>query len=323
MTTVFIVGMPRSGTKLLRDLMNSNPDVAIFPHESHMFPMFHRRWSHYGDARAAENFAKFHADFSATVFSRRMAARGLVFDREAWHGHLDGGDFGDVLRALFRLYSTMTGCRVVGDKTPSYLVQTPLLAQLLPGSRFIHIVRDPRDYAVSVTRAWGKNPVRAAQRWKTQIRRWQADTASRPDEHFIVRYEQLLSHTATVMQEVCGFVGIAFDERMMRPAESSERRGLASGANAVVQNNHGQWQKHLDAEAVRRIESVCGLLMRELGYSPSGGEGGDADLPSWQMELLRMRDGINLLGHHRRECGGWLPAVRHMRQVTAENALDE
>ena len=43
-----------------------------------------------------------------------------------------------------------------GDKTPGYLLHDELLMQIFPSAKFIHIIRDPRDYVLSVNHTWGK-----------------------------------------------------------------------------------------------------------------------------------------------------------------------
>src|SRR5690606_34430729 len=101
---------------------------------------------------------------------RRMAAQGVRIDREEWFSHLQGGEVRHVLGALFECYGDATRSRIVGDKTPEYITRVPLLAQLFPRAKFVHIMRDPRDYVVSIRKAWGKSLPRAAQRWKIWIR---------------------------------------------------------------------------------------------------------------------------------------------------------
>src|SRR5690606_20029676 len=121
---LFIVGMPRSGTKLLRDLLNRHPDVAVFPNESHFFPRLPGLIRKHGDPRRRECFAKLYADLEGTRFMRRMRARGIAIDREEWFVRVRGDGPRDVLAALFEWYAAKTGRRIVGDKTPEYLIRS-------------------------------------------------------------------------------------------------------------------------------------------------------------------------------------------------------
>src|SRR5690606_17814728 len=125
---LFIVGMPRSGTKLLRDLLNRHPDVAIFPNESHFFPRMPALIEKHGDPRRRERFARLYAELEGTRFMRRIRADGISIERDDWFARIDGGGARDVLKALFACYAAMTGRRIVGDKTPEYLTEVPVLS---------------------------------------------------------------------------------------------------------------------------------------------------------------------------------------------------
>mgnify|MGYP000529984615 CR=1 FL=1 len=53
---LFIVGMPRSGTKLLRDLLNQHPKIHIAEIETHFLPFWFSQWKEFGDLSEKENF---------------------------------------------------------------------------------------------------------------------------------------------------------------------------------------------------------------------------------------------------------------------------
>ncbi|HEX6995192.1 MAG TPA: sulfotransferase [Gammaproteobacteria bacterium] len=291
---LFIVGMPRSGTKLLRDLLNRHPDIAIFPNESHFFPRMPALIRKHGDPRLRECFARLYAELEGTRFMRRLRAGGIAIDRDDWFARVRGGGAADVLDALFACYAAMTGRRIVGDKTPDYLTEVPVLSGFFPDARFVHIVRDPRDYVVSMRKAWGKSLPRAAQRWKTSIRKLRHDVA-RADVDFIeLRYEDLVTSPRDVLGRLCAFIGVPFCDAMLSLERPSENLGDTRGETSIVASNFGKWRRELGDGEVRRVERIAGAVMAELGYPPEH-EAGDEDVPSWLLAACRVRDGLGLV----------------------------
>jgi hypothetical protein len=281
--------MPRSGTKLLRDMLNRHPDVALFPVESHFFPHFSKRISNYGDFLNRQNFIKFYAHIERTMFFKNMVSRGLVITENRWFANLAGPTYGHVLKALFESYGQLTGCSVVGDKTPAYITEVPLILEHLPDARFVHIVRDPRDYVLSIRKAWNQDLMRATQLWKQSIRKFHVDLRNRCADYCEVRYEDLLLNTNDSLFRVCNFLELDFHEEMTVLEQPSENLGDARGAASIVKTNFGKWKTQLTDAEVRSIESIAGLLMSEFGY-PTKFTAADIDISFLRMNFLRVKD---------------------------------
>jgi hypothetical protein len=310
---VFLVGMPRSGTKLLRELLNRHSAIAIFPNESHFIPGLQRRAGPYGDLRDRDAFSALYAELAGTIFFERLERQGIVIDEDEWFGRLQGGDIRHALEALFDCYAAMTGARIVGDKTPEYLTAIPLLSELFPGAKFVHIMRDPRDYALSMRNAWGKSLLRAAQRWKTRIRKFGADVRAHPVEYLEVRYEDLVSDPRPILQKTCDFLGVPFEPAMLTLEQPVENLGDTQGAATIVRDNFGKWKQELGEDEVRQIEAIAGKLMSELGYVVEH-VAGDEDVHPLLLQAYRMRDGVNLFRFGLQE-GGLSGAIDEVRRA--------
>ena len=319
---VFLFGLPRSGTKLTRDLLNRHPEIAIFPHETHFIPYYARTFGSFGDVGRRANFLRFHREFQGTTFARRMEARGVEFDGSRWYEALQGATYRDVLRAMFALYSQMTGCRIVGDKTPGYVSQLALLRTLFPDARYIHIVRDPRDYACSIREAWGKSVPRAAQRWKQQIRKYRQEAAELPVASMELSYESLLADPPQALDRLCRFLGVAFRVEMLVLEKPAEDLAATRHARTIVGGNTGKWRTGLSEREVAVIERICGGLMSELGYQPVYAAG-DEDLNSAAMAWQRLADGFNLLRFRLRHEGGLLAALAETRRANRFRDVEE
>ena len=95
------------------------------------------------------------------------------------------------------LYAGQLGKIIWGDKTPNYLLYLPLLKTLFPKAKFVHIIRDVRDYCLSINAAWQKNPYRAAQRWHDSIKKCRKDGKTLPQGDYMeINYEALIDDPA-------------------------------------------------------------------------------------------------------------------------------
>ncbi len=312
--TLFILGMPRSGTKLLRDLLNNHSKIAIFPHETHFFPALEKRLVRFGDLQERENFDKLYAHLTRSVFFRRMNARGIEISADDWFNSLQGTDFPGVINGLFACYRQLTRCEIVGDKTPSYITHLPLLARNVPDSRFIHIIRDPRDYALSIRRAWNKHLPRAALRWKQGVRQCQSDAATHGAQYMEVKYEDLLTDPERVLTKICTFLHITFESNMTTLAKPAENIGSARGATRIVQDNLQKWRTDLKSDEIAKIESIAGHLMIELGYRVET-QAGDDSLSAVEMAIGKIHDQLSLLRFAIRQEGSVIGALKHSARV--------
>lgn len=295
---VFIIGMPRSGTKLLRDLLNQHSEVGIPPSESHFIPYYYRKWVEFGDLREPRNFNAFYRHMSRSGFFQTLQKKNEAIDRDIWYREVKDWSYAGIIRGLFCGYARMKGKRISGDKTPSYMTQIPLLSQLFPEARFIHILRDPRDYCASVRAVWGKNVFRAAQRWSDDVRKCRSDAVRHLENCYLeVKYENLITNPQVTMINICQFLSIRFEKRMLMLDQPTEDLGDAKGAVHIVRANTGKWEQKLRPSEINTIERITGAAMFEVGYASSS-HGRGYRLSRWQMAVYKGFDGIHLFFHY-------------------------
>jgi hypothetical protein len=158
--------MPRSGTKLLRDLLNNHPAIGIPAAETEFLPDWAQRWPEFGDLSDRATFQAFaERQAGSPYFVYLREEQGHQLNIDAWYAACLGFGTAAVFEALIRTdaASPRGGGRIWGDKSPGYVQHIALLNRLWPACRVIHIVRDVRDYALSIDQAWGKDRLRAAQ----------------------------------------------------------------------------------------------------------------------------------------------------------------
>lgn len=157
----FVVGTGRCGTTLVRDILRLHPGVYVPASESHWIPYQHetcgtRRQPVTVHAGIVERFSFPNGVLKADAMAADIGvSRADLF--KATRGAL-GRDVANVAEfndALYGVLASATGRSVVGDKTPCYCLYMPLLQRLWPEAKFIHIIRDGRDVALSMSRHSG------------------------------------------------------------------------------------------------------------------------------------------------------------------------
>jgi lipopolysaccharide transport system ATP-binding protein len=279
----FVVGVPRSGTTLLRMMLDSHPQLAI-PPETGFLPAVAALPPEGEAARerfrdvvlGAESWPDFHLGEDA--LAARLAAL-VPFTLTAG------------LRAFYGLYAERFGKARWGDKTPSHGLHMPEILRLLPEARFVHVIRDGRDVLASVRPLWfapGTSVEAIARDWAERIGRTRE--LSRECPHYLeVRYEDLVREPEATLREVCGFLALPFHPGLLayhrRSAErllEHEGRRRADGSLWLTREDRqrqqsgvtrppdpsriGRWREVLTAEEAARFHGVAGEMLGALGY---------------------------------------------------------
>ncbi len=270
---IFIVGCPRSGTALLRNLLRAHPNLT-FPDESHFIPSFYRAA---GDPRTEEE-------------ARALAARILaLFWIRNWGLALSADDFSDcrsyraVVCRLFEAWARAENKPRWGDKTPQYLTELPTILELFPEAKILHIYRDGRDVALSWLKVGFEpgNVYKAANLWRERVQWARKDACALPPATYLeVSYELLLTDTRRTMEEVCRFVEEPFSEAVLTPnILKLERRVLLNRPppahkrrnwTTVMASNRDLWKTQMSRRDQVLFESVAGDLLAGLGYECPG-----------------------------------------------------
>ncbi len=277
----FVVGVGRSGTTLLRLMLDAHPQLAV-PAETQFVPEVLERQ---GECRGADELV------DVIVGARTWDDFGLDEEhlREAAAGAQGAAD---VLRAFYGLCAEREGKPRWGDKTPGYVKRMRTIGGALDEARFIHLIRDGRDVALS-RRSYGmgadKTIADVADLWKRRIENARRQAKKLRDRYLELRYEDLVAETEPALRSVCELIELEFDPAMLahhdgageRIAElgglapEGERRGREAGerqaAHALASQppsgaRTGVWRTEMDPADRAEFEHVAGDLLAELGY---------------------------------------------------------
>ncbi len=199
----------------------------------------------------------------------------LVSDDAAFYRQLDPPDLAHVLDALYRLRIAPQGAERWGDKGPSYVRWIPQIDRIFPDALYIHIVRDGRDSALSSMRKWGDRSwyfdiYYLMRNWARNIRAGQAAGRSLSERRYLqVRYEKLVTETEPTLQQICAFLGEAFEPTMLDHTGLARELVRRSGHDEVQQpvttRSIGNWRK-MDLFQQKVAIRVAGHELQQLGY---------------------------------------------------------
>lgn len=272
----FIVGAARSGTTLLRLMLDRHPEVAI-PGESHFIPPLWKRRGRYGRDDRIEDRDAWLRDLSAQRTFRRWDLSPELVRQEL--DRIPHPTFAQAVEAVFLAYARSRGKTRWGDKTPDNVEHLPLLAGLFPQARVVHLIRDGRDVALSTIdlKRLHRRAATAAYFWARALRQGRAAAPSLgPGRYLEVTYETLVEHPEREIRRLAGFLDIPFHPAMLQhDREAGDRlpegvRRLHSRVALPPTRGLRDWRRDMRPEEVEEFEAVAGRELLAAGYELSG-----------------------------------------------------
>lgn len=270
----FIVGCGRSGTTLLRVMFDAHPQLAV-PPESY-FPLDPpAAWfgSDGGlDARTAAT------DLVGRWWLARWAIDGPAFVDAVAESAPRA--YPDLIRELFAFQAQARGKPRYGNKTPKHVLRMHKIAGMFPEARFVHLVRDGRDVAMSLQEVdFGPTDLPGAARfWKGRVDKGR-EVGERlgPQRYLEVRYEDLIADPEGTLRVVCPFLDLPFDEAMLqyrdRGAEAIAAVGVPGKHEHLVEpptKGLRDWRTQMVPSDVAWFEQIAGTSLDRFGYERSG-----------------------------------------------------
>jgi hypothetical protein len=283
---LILLGVSRSGTTLLRVILDRSPGIAI-PDESFFVPLLARRHGNVIDAgRFLEDLARIPTIREWGLEVADIAPRVR-----------SGMRTGDAIAAIFETYAAAAGKPRWGDKTPMYMRHLALLDELFGNAQYVHLIRDGRDAALSFlempggtfTRTWAhpRTPGQFACLWRREVSGARALGRSVGAGRYLeVRYEELVDEPETAVRGICAFAELPFEPAMLDYAGSVDVSAKPHQQRLLRPPTTGvrSWRDDMAADDVVAFESTAGDLLEELGYevtSPQHGAARAAAARAW------------------------------------------
>jgi hypothetical protein len=299
---VFIVGVSRSGTTLIKNILNASTTVGIATENhylGHLVPgegarHVFRRFGDLSDDRNVERLVDFvYANGMATASRLRGMSRQWRWTvrnipRDEFLRRVLASDRSE--RALFtvllEVYATKKGKKIRGEKTPAHVRYVDTLFRWYPGARLIHMIRDPRGIYVSELRRRTQTPETLPYRllgrvppllamavllettlvWAESIWRLRRNRERYQPNYLGLRFEDLVAHPEREVRRVCAFVGIPFEPAMLEQDVVSWGQRL--GQRGIDRGAAERWRDSIGPFPERWLRFWFGSRMRVLEYRP-------------------------------------------------------
>ena len=261
----FIVGSARSGTTLLRLILNAHPEVAVPPESRFITEL----WT--GNDEVGVD------DFLGALAGHRLFRVWNVDVDEVRReiGTAERVPFADGVEAAYRAWGRAKHKSCWGDKTPRYIESIPLLAKLWPEAKFVHQIRDGRNVVLS----YGDVPFgpktlgKAADLWARRVTAGLLEGRKLgPQRYLEIRYEEFVANPASQAKTLCDFLGIDFDPDMLDYAEKARTDILPRAAryNPHVaespKTSLRAWENQMPDRHIEMFEAIAGNVLDMLEY---------------------------------------------------------
>lgn len=276
----FIIGRPRSGTTLLRHLLDAHPNVII-PEECNFLLALSLKYRNIKkfDAKLRDKFLK---DFRGTKKFKTLPLDYKALE-QLLHSLPPGAGLQDLFSAIhFSCLSIHKKGEIMirGDKNPAYSSELfNKLIRSFPEAKYIHLIRDYHDHISSILT--GKmvmpSPAYMAIAWKKSIRRLEKYKQKQVNNFYTIRYEDLVAQPEENMKNICSFLQIPYDPQMFDFYTKKEEY-LSHQPKADYAHNHlslfnpvntgriGKWRDVLKGDELAVTEIIAGKTGKKYGY---------------------------------------------------------
>ena len=259
----FIVGAPRSGSTLLRLMLDGHPRLAI-PGEAAFLPAALKSRLGYGALLEQIVADGWFRDWGLDESDVRIAARSAAPASPA-----------ALLRAVFDAYAAAHGKARWGDKTPNHARHIGRIAAAFPDSQFIHLIRDGRDVAASIVRKGWRSPVGGDFWWRRNVSAAVAGGRRLgAGRYYEIRLEDLVAETEVVLRGLCSFLGEEYVPELVEHAARADsrltlwERHVHDVERLRMPPTPGlrDWRTDLSRRDASLVEAVCRPWLGRFGY---------------------------------------------------------
>lgn len=276
---IFIIGVPRSGTTLLAAMLSMHSNLSCGPETG-----FFRRLAavNPNDLCDVASWPDTAVNFIANI--KHTGYAGYEEKRLLEKYHLNPQQIQaflaekhpsipNILAGVTEQYMTAAGKKRWIEKTPDHIQYLPSLRHYFPDSPIIHIVRDPRDVALSLTKVpWG------AQSFLEALFSWRkfegagSNFLAMDERNYVLHFEDLLSAPRETLTDLCRFIDEEFEPQMLDTSgagKSVNSRGVpwkAKASQPIDKSRIAAWRKSISAAENKVAEAILGDRLEFYGY---------------------------------------------------------
>lgn len=275
MTPVFMIGTQRSGSNLLRLMMNQLKDVAS-PHPPHILERMFPLKDSYGDLESDDNFKILVDDVCRLIELNPVEWSGVSFDRGEIMSRAKERSLMSVYGVVYDLYTEAQGATTWCCKSMANINYIDEIEEYFVQPKYVYLYRDGRDVALSFQKAvvGEKHIYNIAKEWSgTQEKAINLRELIDEKRFYSVSYEQLTQRPEETARSLCAFLNTEYVPAMLDFHKTSEAQNAAKSSDLwgnvispIIKNNSKKYKKEMSANDISIFESVAGNVLDQLGY---------------------------------------------------------
>lgn len=274
---VFILGIQRSGTTLLRLLLNSHSKIDIPPEADFWVPFVDK----YGRDPSRSLLEKEKRRILSRIEKHRYFSewRVSIDDFVEDYGDMNtASTFAEFMCSFYTFHANNNNKVIWGDKTPPFCRYVRELVSIFPMGKFIHIVRDGRDqytsrktYSVNSARQSANNVSVAALEWNYKISKVTNGLIHVNARNSLeVRYEDLVAKTESTLIQVCKFLSVDYECEMHKFWETSSEHVSHGHSDLIFRPVSAEsvckWRSNLTSFEQRKFEAISRKILIKYNY---------------------------------------------------------
>lgn len=220
----FIIGTGRCGTTMLAQMLNSHSKICV-PHElqilfqysnngPRLYEIFEEKKN---EIFGPEDFIELIKNICPYKFHEYFDYRGF-FEKQRY----PVWSLKELVNRLYAEIAESKNKNILIEQTPWYGQRIDILNELFPDAKYIHMIRDGRDVAISFARTpWWHNDIgQNLERWNNEVKQIisSAEKLLNPNQVLQVRYEDFVENPESGLIRISAFLGVEFESSMLDPS---------------------------------------------------------------------------------------------------------
>ena len=278
---IIIGGLQRSGTSLVRAVVGSHSEIAIYQWD---VPLWIELYPIYGNRKLSKKMAAKMLDELLALDKVQLCE--VKFERDFFISKIEnrtqGIYFEDIYIDFLQFYQSQIRRKYIGLKTPFNEFYADDIFERFPNTKFIHVLRSPLDAATSLKEAknkwWGGeiNYYTHIQDWEYSASKAVSRLKQYPNRYFVLRYEDLITHPEKYTKAICDFLGVEYEPEMLemqgqagwKGNNSSFKKGEKKAAFSSASVN--RYKELLIPSVQKKYVQILGNLLERFNYLPEG-----------------------------------------------------
>jgi len=277
MSMFFLMCSERSGSNFITKLLNGHKNICG-PSAKHIINPVARNLFRYGDISKQNNWNELLIDIHRLI-NINFSIWKKSFSMDDLKNLAPKGDIVSLIKNIFLEEAKANDKQHVFIKENQLYEFLPFLLLNFPEAKYIYMVRDPRDMALS----WKKSAdhlggvVKAANQWKKDQQNFlknYRELAMRGQAYF-VKYEDLIGDSDKYIKEIIDFLGLPYDENIknfyqdeLTQKNATMQTTWNNLSKEIIKDNKKKYLRELTKEEIQFIEKICYFEMMHLGYKP-------------------------------------------------------